>query len=97
MSKEAVEQVIGKAVSDTKFREALFANPDKALHGYDLTEEEIAGLKKIDAESMESMAGGLDERISKAFIIGWTIGVGGGKGKARGRRAPKRRGGPTPF
>ena len=81
MSKEAVQAVIGKAVTDSKFREALFANPDKALAGYDLTEDEIAALKKIDAETMESLAGSLDERISKAFIIGWAAGTGGGRGK----------------
>jgi len=97
MSKEAVQAVISKAVSDDKFREMLFASPDKALQGYDLTEDEIAALKKIDAETMQSLAGDLDERISKAFIIGWSFGTGGGKGKAKGKRVPKRRGGPVPF
>ena len=97
MSKEAVQKVIGKAVTDSKFREALFANPDKALQGHDLTDDEIAGLKKIDAETMESMAGSLDERISKAFIMGWTVGGGGGKGKAKGMKRPRVRiGGPRP-
>ncbi len=66
MSKEAVESVIGKAVLDSEFREALFASPEEALAGYDLTEEEVAGLKTIDAETMETLAGTLDERISKA-------------------------------
>jgi len=98
MSKEAVQAIIGKAVSDDKFREALFANPDKALQGYDLTEDEVAGLKKIDAETMQSMAGSLDERISKAFIIGWQVGSGGVWRKATGKRIrlPKRIGGAQP-
>jgi hypothetical protein len=98
MSKEAVQTVIGKAVTDSKFREALFANPEKALAGYDLTEDEKAGLKNIDAESMDALAGGLDERISKAFIMGWTIGATGGRrrGRAAVRRAIKRVGGPMP-
>jgi hypothetical protein len=74
MSRETVEAVIGKAVSDRKFREALFANPDQALAGYGLTDDELAALKAIDAETMEAMAGGLDDRISKAFIAGWTSG-----------------------
>ncbi len=65
MTKEAVESVIGRAVLDGQFREALFANPDEALGGYELAEEEVAGLKSIDAETMESLAGTLDERISK--------------------------------
>jgi len=75
MSKEAVEAIIGKAVVDSEFREALFADPDEALTGYDLTQEEVAALKAIDAETMESFAGTLDERISKVFVA---AGLGGG-------------------
>jgi len=95
MSKEALQTVIGKAVADDKFREALFANPDKALAGYDLTQDEVAALKSVDAETMESLAGSLDERISKAFIMGWTIGGGSGRGPVvrKGRRI----GGPQPV
>lgn len=77
MSKEAVQAVIGKAVTDSEFREALFANPEEVLEGYDLTEDEIAALKSIDAETIESFAGALDERISKAYIAG--AGFGGGE------------------
>jgi hypothetical protein len=65
MSKEAVESVIGRAVLDGQFREALFAEPDEALEGYELAEEEVSALRAIDAETMESLAGTLDERISK--------------------------------
>jgi len=96
MSKETLQTVIGKAVADDQFREALFANPDKALAGYDLTKDEVAALKSVDAETMESLAGGLDERISKAFIIGWTVGVGGSRGKPIVRKG-RRLGGPTPV
>jgi hypothetical protein len=69
MSKESVQTVIGKAVTESEFRELLFANPDEALEGYELTDEEVKALKSVDAETMESFAGDLDERISKAFII----------------------------
>ncbi len=81
MSKEAVEAVIGKAVLDSEFREALFANPDEALGGYELAEEEIAALKSVDAETMESFAGTLDERISKAFVVMSGGGASRGPGK----------------
>ena len=94
MSKEAVQTVIGKAVADTKFREALFANPDAALAGYDLTQDEINALKSVDAESMETLAGNLDERISKAFVIGYTVGIGGGRPKGPGVGS-RRVGGPV--
>ncbi len=69
MSKGSVQAVIGKAVTEGEFRELLFANPDKALEGYELTDAELKALKSVDAETMESFAGALDERISKAFII----------------------------
>jgi hypothetical protein len=65
MSKEAVQQVIGAAVLDANFRQALFADPNSALKGFDLTAEEVAQLKAIDAETLQSMAGTLDERVSK--------------------------------
>jgi hypothetical protein len=70
MSKEAVESIIGRAVVDSEFREVLFADPDRALAGYDLLEAEVAALKAIDAEAMESFAGSLDERISKSDHMG---------------------------
>ena len=70
MSKEAVETVIGRAVLERDFREALFASPEDALADYDLTSEEVAALKTIDAETMEALAGTLDERISKADWAG---------------------------
>ena len=78
MSREAVEQVIGKAMLDEKFRAAIFANPDEAYKGYDLTEEEVAALKAIDAETVESMAGALDERVSKADFAGLALALTGG-------------------
>ena len=69
MTREAVESVIGRAVLDGEFRDALFADPDEALGGYELAEEEVAGLKSLDAETMESLAGALDERISKGHWL----------------------------
>ena len=72
MSTEAVQAVIGRAVMDGQFRNNLFADPDAALANYDLTEQEMAVLKAIDAETMESFAGALDDRISKSLAIGFT-------------------------
>ncbi len=78
MSKKAVEAIIGKAVLDAGFREALLANPAEALAGYELTEQEMAGLKELDAESLNAMAGSLDERVSKLGgkfpWVGWAQG-----------------------
>ena len=60
MAREAVEQILGRAIMDQAFRQALFSSPDKALAEYDLTEEELAGLRALDAESLDSAAGALD-------------------------------------
>jgi hypothetical protein len=67
MSKEAVESVIGKAMLDAEFRKALFADPEKALAGLDLTETEKAQLKGLDAETLTTMSRTLDARVSKTF------------------------------
>ena len=83
MSREAVEAIIGKAVLDSDFREELFANPEEVLAGYDLSEEEVAALKAIDAETMESFAGTLDERISK-LVAGFIEPGGGGALASKG-------------
>jgi hypothetical protein len=65
MSKEAVEAVIGKAVLDAEFRNALLADPEKALAGFDLNETEKASLKSLDSETMDVLANTLDARVSK--------------------------------
>ena len=65
MSKENVEAIIGKAIMDAAFRQALLADPEKALAGYDLTVDEKAALRTLDSETLTSMGNSLDARISK--------------------------------
>jgi hypothetical protein len=65
MSIEAFETVIGKAVLEAAFRDALLADPDQALAGYELTEQEIHILKCIDGETIEVVGHMLDARVSQ--------------------------------
>ena len=65
MSRQTVEQILGRAMMDQEFRQSLFSNPDTTLQEFDLTEQELSSLKSLDAESLDSAAGALDERISK--------------------------------
>jgi hypothetical protein len=60
-----VEQVIRRAVTDAEFRGMLLSDPDKALAGYTLTDEEAAKLRGLEPSFFEGDAGDLEERISR--------------------------------
>lgn len=47
MSAKSVETILSRAMSDAKFADSLFASPDQALNGYDLTAEEADTLKHL--------------------------------------------------
>ena len=42
MSAKDIASVIARAVGDPEFADLLFTDPDRALAGYDVTEEEAA-------------------------------------------------------
>ena len=65
MSQTEIERVIGRAVTDSAFRQALIDNAREACKEYDLTEDEINALETLDANSLMAFAGTLDHRISK--------------------------------
>jgi len=59
MSTKGIEQVLSRAMSDNTFADQLFADPEKALTGFDLTSEEIAkfkGMSRNDLSAMTSLA-----------------------------------------
>jgi hypothetical protein len=66
VSLENVQTIIGRAITEAEYRELLFSDPDKALEGYELTEEEAAGLKGLEREKFDAVASELEERISRA-------------------------------
>ncbi len=65
MPTEGVEKVIERAITDEAFRTLLFDEPDKALAGSGLTEQEIASLKGLKPEQFEAATGDLEQRVSK--------------------------------
>jgi len=74
MTVENVEKVIRQAVVDTGFREQLFANPEEALAGFDLTDRERSIFTDLDEGGLqvalaEANSGELEERVSRAG--GW--------------------------
>lgn len=68
MSEESVLSVIRTALVNKEFRDQLFSDPDAALSGYDLSEEERKSLSSMQEEAFESFTSELEERISKAGI-----------------------------
>ena len=71
MSQTEIERVIGRAVTDTQFRQALIEDAREACKEYDLTEDELDALEKLDASSLMAFAGTLDSRISKTGGAGF--------------------------
>ncbi len=66
MAEDQVALIIGRAVTDSKFREQLFSDPEAALAEYDLSEAEKDALRKIKKEDLEDFGGKLDDRITKS-------------------------------
>ena len=56
MSQESVELAIGKALLEEGFRNLLFAKPDEALSGFNLTSAEKSRLLRVDSETLEFLA-----------------------------------------
>jgi hypothetical protein len=71
MSQTEIERVIGRAATDSEFRQALIDDARAACKEYDLTEDELDALEKLDATSLLAFAGSLDRRISKTTGSGF--------------------------
>jgi hypothetical protein len=73
MSKEAVREVIAKAVADAEFREMLLNNPEQALMGFDLSDVEREEFNNLKVDDFDLDAQELEDRISR-----WGDPMGGG-------------------
>lgn len=67
---EALEQVVDRAVKDAKYRQLLLSNPEAALQGYAVTDEERQMLSGLTADTFDEFAGGLGDRTTKGFLPG---------------------------
>ena len=72
MSEAIIKEIIDRAVKDEDFRKLLFSNPDEALKGYDLTEEDRKVLENLDEDNFDEFAGGLGDRSTKGV---WIVGT----------------------
>jgi hypothetical protein len=69
MSDVAVRRVIGQAIGDLDYRNLLFDNPNKAIEGMDLSEEEVAFVKNFKRDKFEEATSEIEERISRAGAL----------------------------
>ena len=60
-----LEEIIGRAAMDTRFRREMLEDPETAFEEYELTAEQITALKAIPADALERFAHRLIESIGK--------------------------------
>jgi hypothetical protein len=69
MSQIVVEQIVGRMLLDVEFRKQMTSDMDKALVGYELTPDELAGFRNMDLHDFHKTVSGLDERVSKGTTL----------------------------
>jgi acetyl-CoA acetyltransferase len=70
MSAQTVESILSRAMSDASFAEALLANPEQALAGFDLTAEELANVKGMSRADFNEFAAASPE-VRKSMGNNW--------------------------
>lgn len=70
MAKEDLTTVINRALTDEQFRAQLLSDPDSALAGYVLDEEENRVLRSLPADAFDELAMDLENRQSKSGFMG---------------------------
>ncbi|GJM40145.1 MAG: hypothetical protein DHS20C20_04270 [Ardenticatenaceae bacterium] len=70
---EALDQVVERAVNDKKFRSLLISDLNKALEGYQVSDEERQLLADLNEDNFDEFAGGLGDRTTKGS---WYPGTG---------------------
>ena len=68
-AKNDLERMVGRAFLDLKFRERLFADPEKTLlaEGFELTEAQVAALSKIDRQKAQSAIEEMDQVMGQPW------------------------------
>ncbi|MDH4117976.1 MAG: Os1348 family NHLP clan protein [Acidimicrobiia bacterium] len=65
---DTVGEIVARAVNDEAFRHLLLSNPDEALRGYALTDEERALLSDVTEGNFDEFAGRLEDRTTKGWV-----------------------------
>ena len=73
MSKDSLAKVVQRAISDAGFRRQLSKDPAGALRGFKLSADEMSAIRTGDAGRLSAL--GIDQRMSKAFVLGGALGA----------------------
>ncbi|MDI1483923.1 Franean1_4349 family RiPP [Polyangium sp. y55x31] len=67
MSKKSVEELIGRALTDAKFREKLLASPESTLveEGYEVGPEVIEAIKSTSPAEVQAVAKEFESQIAQ--------------------------------
>ena len=68
MPQKAVTQIIGRALAEPKFRKLLETDPNKALAGFDLTQDEVNLIRSSLQAGAGPAASELESRVSRARL-----------------------------
>jgi len=70
MSQRAVEQALGKMLTDSRFREAFLTDPAGAAEGagLSLTQPELDALTRVPRRALAGLAARLDDRICRLCV-----------------------------
>lgn len=70
MSQRAVEQALGKLLTDESFRDRFFRNPARACltAGLELAPEEMTALQRIPVAALATLSRCLDGRICRLVL-----------------------------
>ena len=63
MSHQALQTIVGTAIIDQEFRQALLSSSERAVAGFDLTPEEFLVVTAIKVQTFEEFAEELDRWI----------------------------------
>ena len=68
-AKKHLERMVGRALLDPKFRERLFSDPERTIReeGFELTEDQMAALSKLDRQKAESAIEELDQVMGQPW------------------------------
>jgi hypothetical protein len=76
MSQRAVEHALGKLLTDEGFREAFFADPERAAFraGLELSPTELDALRRLSPRALADLCACLDGRLCRLYVPGGSSG-----------------------